>query len=73
MGAWQVTWRCGRSGDDSLLTEHLLGARCPITDEMGAMPAHFTGEETEALRKNVVLMVAQQVSGEAGICPQACP
>ena len=50
VGAWQVTWRCGRSGDDSLLTEHLLGARCPITDEMGAMPAHFTGEETEAQR-----------------------
>lgn len=35
------------------------------------MCPHFTDEETEVPRKNVVLMAAQQVSGEAGICPQA--
>ena len=48
------------------------GAKGSGPSGVGVCP-HFTGEETEALRKNVVLMVAQRVSGEAGICPQACP
>ena len=31
VGVWWSTWRWGRSGDDGLLIEHLLSARCPIT------------------------------------------